>query len=102
MPWFGVLHHTGRGSGRQYHTPLNAWNDGHTVIVALTYGDRVDWLANARHSGSATITMGGKDVRLGPPRVVGEEEGMARMPWLVTVILPVIGVDQFVEFPIVP
>jgi deazaflavin-dependent oxidoreductase (nitroreductase family) len=100
LPWFGVLHHRGRRSGREYHTPLNAWSDDESVVVALTYGDRVDWLANARSAGGANITMRGKELNLGRPRHVSREEGMTRMPGLVAAVLPLIGVDQFVVFPI--
>jgi deazaflavin-dependent oxidoreductase (nitroreductase family) len=101
LPWFGVLHHIGRRTGTLYDTPLNAWNDGESVIVALTYGDQVDWLANVKASDGATITMGGRTSGLGRPQVVAGDEGLSRMPTVVAAILAMIHVDRFVVFPIV-
>jgi deazaflavin-dependent oxidoreductase (nitroreductase family) len=100
LPWFGVLHHQGRRSGRSYDTPLNAWSDGSTVIVALTYGEDVDWLANAR--AGSTMTLRGRDLALGPPSLVGADRGMARMPAVARPLLAAIGVDRFALFPILP
>jgi hypothetical protein len=99
LPWFGVLHHRGRRTGTAYDTPLNAWSDGSTVIVALTYGQDVDWLANAR--AGSTMTLRGRDLALGPPSLIGVE-GMTRMPAVARPLLAAIGVDRFAIFPILP
>ncbi len=57
LPGFAVLHHTGRRSGTAYETPLNAWREDDEVVVALTYGEDVDWLKNARASDGSVFVM---------------------------------------------
>ena len=96
---FGVLHHHGRRSGKEYETPLNAWRHGSEVIVALTYGSDVDWLKNARASETSIIVMGGKEVRVGRPEII-EGEGRALVPTTVAKILGALDVNGFVVFPV--
>lgn len=97
---FGVLHHTGRQSGNEYETPLNVWRHGPDVVVALTYGSDVDWLKNAREAEASILVMGGKEVRVGRPWSLAENEGLERVPKTVGRILGVLGVDEFVIFPV--
>lgn len=96
---FTVLHHVGRKTGRLYETPLNAWKTDEGVVVALTYGDDVDWLKNARAAGMCTLTMGGQELRVGRPEPVGTDIGLSRVPRSIALILKMLGVDQFVLFP---
>jgi deazaflavin-dependent oxidoreductase (nitroreductase family) len=100
LPGFAVLHHTGRVTGESYPTPLNAWRKGTEVVVALTYGDEVDWLANARATPPSTMVMGGVSFRVGRPRDLGTESGMDAMPAFVRPLLRALGVTGFVAFPI--
>ncbi|MEE8376531.1 MAG: nitroreductase family deazaflavin-dependent oxidoreductase [Acidimicrobiia bacterium] len=97
---FGVLHHIGRQSGNDYETPLNVWRHGSEVIVALTYGSDVDWLKNATVAESSILVMGGNEVRVGRPRSIAEDEGLEMVPKTVGRILGVLGVDEFVVFPV--
>lgn len=97
---FGVLRHTGRQSGNEYETPLNVWRHGSEVVVALTYGSDVDWLKNAREAEASIFVMGGKEVRVGRPRSIAEDEGFDKISTTVGRILGVLGVDEFVIFPV--
>lgn len=100
LPGFAVLRHTGRRTGAVYETPLNAWRDGDRIVVALTYGEDVDWLKNARASAGAVFVMGGEDVGAGKPGVVWDHPDAAVVPGLVRRILAVIDVDRFAVFPV--
>lgn len=100
LPGFGVLRHVGRRSGEVYETPLNIWRDGDRLVVALTYGRDVDWLKNARRSGSADIVIGGEVVDVGAPVSLTQAEGRSVMPAPVRMMLSAIGVSEFVAFPI--
>ena len=51
LPWFGVLVHVGRRSGRTYRTPINAFRTRGGYVFALTYGADTDWLRNVRARG---------------------------------------------------
>lgn len=97
---FAELEHVGRRSGRTYRIPLNAFRDGDVVTIALTYGPRTDWLRNVRAAGGARMLLRGEVLTLGPPRNVATAVGMARMPGLARILLPRIGVDEFVELPV--
>lgn len=99
LPGFAVLHHTGRVSGRPYSTPLNAWRRNGEVVVALTYGSEVDWLANARASAPSRLVINGDSHVVGVPHDLSTEEGMRAVPALVRVLLSALEVTDFVAFP---
>lgn len=98
---FAVLYHRGRKSGATYETPFNAWRHGEWIVVALTYGDDVDWLKNARAAKESNIVMRGKTLKVGRPVDLSTEDGMALMSTLVRRVLKMIDVDQFVDFPVI-
>lgn len=100
MPGFGVLHHRGRNTGTKYETPLNVFRGEGRFIVALTYGDDVDWLKNARSSSDSEIVSRGEVIALGRPYDLTTEEGMAAMPGPVRLILEALDVTGFVAFPV--
>ncbi|QSB16850.1 nitroreductase family deazaflavin-dependent oxidoreductase [Natronosporangium hydrolyticum] len=65
-----VLTHLGRSSGRTYRTPLDAHPlpDGYVFIPM--YGPRTDWVRNVLASGTARLSIGGKEIELNSPRMV--------------------------------
>ena len=97
---FAELEHLGRRSGRSYRIPINAFRHGDVVTVALTYGPRTDWLRNVRAAGGARMRLRGELLTLGAPHEVPTAVGMARMPAPARFVLPLIGVDEFVELPV--
>lgn len=101
LPGFAVLRHTGRKSGKSYETPLNAWREGDKIVVALTYGEDVDWLKNARASGHSVFIIRGEEVGVGNPGVVWDHPDTTVVPGLVRRALDVIDVDRFAVFPVV-
>ncbi len=100
-PGFGVLHHRGRRTGVEYQTPLNVFRDGDRLIVALTYGEDVDWLKNAQAAPESHFLISGKEVKVRPPVVISTEDGLAAMPAPVTAVLNLLDVSGFVAFPII-
>lgn len=94
---FVELEHVGRRSGRTYRIPLNAFRHGDTVTLALTYGPKVDWYRNIRAAGGCRIRMGRSILTLGPPRVIGSEVGLARLPALPRRLLRLARVEDFVD-----
>jgi deazaflavin-dependent oxidoreductase (nitroreductase family) len=99
LPWFALIVHRGRKSGNEYRTPVNAWLDDETVIVALTYGPGTDWLKNLGAAGMGEVIAGRTSYRVGRPEVIGIE-GMKRMPAVVRPILRAIDVDEFALLPL--
>lgn len=100
LPGFALLHHTGRVTGSSYATPLNAWRRESEVVVALTYGEEVDWLANARATTPSTMVMEGVSLRVGRPRDLDTESGMRAVPGFVRPLLRALDVTGFVAFPV--
>jgi deazaflavin-dependent oxidoreductase (nitroreductase family) len=66
-PYFGVVVHRGRVSGRVYRTPVNAFERDGEFIFALTYGPDRDWVRNVVHRGRFTLIHRGQHVRLVEP-----------------------------------
>lgn len=98
---FAELEHVGRRSGAVRHTPLLAFRDGEAVTVALTYGPRVQWLANIRAAGHSRMRLGGQVLDLGAPRMLDEQEGLARMPRPTRFLLRrAVKCRDFVELPV--
>ncbi len=96
LPWFAVLHHRGRRSGRRYRIPVNVFVHGDRYLVALTYGPDTDWLRNVLAAGRCTLTTRGRVVALRSPRVY-RDPSRAGMPLPVRLVLARIGVEEFLE-----
>jgi deazaflavin-dependent oxidoreductase (nitroreductase family) len=71
-PWAVILHR-GRRSGRRYRTPLFAFRRDRTLVIALLYGLKSDWLRNLRHGGGHVIRAG-RTFAVGPPEIVDGNE----------------------------
>ena len=100
VPGFGVLQHRGRQSNTAYETPLTVFRGDGRVVVALTYGEDVDWLKNAMASDGSRFIMGGQRVAVGKPHLISREEGLSAVPRPVRAVLEAIGITGFVAFPI--
>ena len=68
-PW-AVIVHRGRRSGRSYRTPVLAFRQERTLVIALLYGEESDWLRNLRAAGGGQVVRMGRTFELGDPRVV--------------------------------
>ena len=68
--------------------------------MALTYGPNVDWLKNAQEAEASIMVIGGKEVRIGRPESIPEDEALDRIPKIVGKILGLLGVTEFVVFPV--
>ena len=96
LPFFGVILHRGRASGRRYRTPVNVFRANDDFVVALTYG-WTDWLRNVLAAGGCELQHRGRRYRLTNPRVIGRAEAQRAIPSFVGFILDLIGVTEFVR-----
>lgn len=96
-PWFGIITHVGRYSGRVYRTPINIFPVEGGFVIALTYGPDVDWRRNIFAAGECTLRYRRRDIRLVEPRFITTEEGMRHMPALVKAVLRRIGATEFIR-----
>lgn len=99
--WFVELEHIGRRSGTAHRTPLLAFRHGDTMTIALTYGPDVQWLQNLRAAGGGRMHWRDQMLHLGPPQHLATEDGLARTPQPVRMLLDLTGLaTDFVELPI--
>lgn len=75
-----VLIHVGRSSGKAYRTPLDAHPVPDGYVFIPLYGPRTDWLKNVLASGTARLSIGGKDIKLESPRMVKRREVWSLLP----------------------
>jgi deazaflavin-dependent oxidoreductase (nitroreductase family) len=96
LPWFAIVHHRGRRSGRALRTPLNAFPNAGGYVIALTYGPNVDWVKNILAAGGAELETGRRRVRVTAPRMFVDQRQQV-VPPPVRIPLRVIGVTYFLE-----
>jgi deazaflavin-dependent oxidoreductase (nitroreductase family) len=96
MPFFGVVEHVGRKSGRRYRSPVNVFRHGDRFVFALTYGPDAQWVHNVLAAGGCTVVTRGKRIRLVEPRRFSDPQRRA-LPWIFRVPLGVLNVTEFLE-----
>ena len=66
----GIIRHRGRVSGTAYETPVGIVVDGASLLVALPYGTRAQWLRNVLAAGTATVVHEGRTYRVNAPELI--------------------------------
>jgi deazaflavin-dependent oxidoreductase (nitroreductase family) len=89
VPPLAVIHHVGRRSGRAYQTPVMAFPTAEGWVVALVYGDDVQWLQNARRPGGVALTRSGERHQVSQVRQLDAVTGAPLLPaWTRAVMRP--------------
>jgi deazaflavin-dependent oxidoreductase (nitroreductase family) len=96
LPGFGVVHHTGRTSGKHYETPVNVFRRDDGFVIALTYGTQSDWVRNVQAAGGCELVTRGRRHRLTDPEIVHDETRQAAS-WFARPILKAIGAADFMR-----
>lgn len=65
-----VVHHTGRRSGTQYATPVDAVPTPDGFVIASVYSSRSDWIRNVLAGGPASVERDGVTTPVTDARVV--------------------------------
>jgi deazaflavin-dependent oxidoreductase (nitroreductase family) len=94
-PQFGVVVTHGRKSGTRFETPVNIFDADHGVVIALTYGENVDWLKNVLAAGSCEVIRSGVVQQFQSPVVVDGDEVLVYFPSVLRPVLGAIGVERF-------
>ena len=100
LPGFGILSHTGRKSGRVYHTPVNVFAAPDAFLIALTYGQQAHWAQNVLAAGGCGLETRGVQYQLAAPAVV-HDPSRRQFPFPVRTILRVIGATDFMRLSVV-
>lgn len=98
---FGVVHHRGRKSGREYGTPVKVFRRGDDYVISLPYGATCDWARNVLAAGACELEIRGKRLRLFEPQVYSDR-GEAEIPTLIRFILRRLGVTEFLALKPAP
>lgn len=80
LPTFAFVIHTGRKTGRQYRTPVNAFLRGDRYLIGLPYGRESDWVLNILDAGGCVLEVHGRKMRMTRPRVIPARNGLQMMP----------------------
>jgi deazaflavin-dependent oxidoreductase (nitroreductase family) len=94
---FAILSHTGRRTGKLYQTPIIAEPVENGFVIALTYGKKVDWLANVLASGGCDLIWKEKDFHLTNPAFIYREEGLKAFPAFLIKALRRAGIEYFLR-----
>ena len=86
--------HTGRRSGREYHSPVNLFRSGNGYVIALTYGSGAQWVRNVLAAGGCSVVTRGRRIELAEPHLV-RDPSRRPVPAAVRPILAAARVDEF-------
>jgi deazaflavin-dependent oxidoreductase (nitroreductase family) len=94
---FAIIRHVGRRSGKPYETTIMVWPLGEGFVIALTYGDSVDWYRNILAAGRCTLRWHGREYTLGKPEPIDVSTALPAFPPFIKMILRIRGTLQFVQ-----
>jgi deazaflavin-dependent oxidoreductase (nitroreductase family) len=97
LPMLAVVHHRGRRSGRTYRTPVVARPTNNGFVISLTFGEQADWFRNVQAAGGCIVRWKGMDYPLIEPEVVDWATVRSAFSPVERVLVPVIGIEQFVR-----
>jgi deazaflavin-dependent oxidoreductase (nitroreductase family) len=69
-----MINHTGRTSGKDYHTPLDAHPVESGFVFIAMYGADSDWVQNVIAIGAASVDVDGETFQLDSPRIITADE----------------------------
>jgi deazaflavin-dependent oxidoreductase (nitroreductase family) len=74
LPWFVVVQHIGRSSGKTYRTPVAAFKHYDGLVIALTYGPDTQWVKNVLANNGCLIDRRGEIVEMTSPRLIHDPQ----------------------------
>ena len=94
---FGIVTHSGRKTGRTYHTPVNVFRRGDRYLFFLTYGADAQWVQNTLAAGFCSLKTRGRVVNLVDPELVTDPDLRAAPPVVRFIERRVAGVTQYLQ-----
>ncbi len=94
---FAVLEHQGRRSGKTYRTPIVVRPLPEGFLIALTYGDHVDWYRNLLAAGGGVIEWQSRRYEVGAPETVAAETALSAFPATMQRMLKRAGVTHYIR-----
>jgi deazaflavin-dependent oxidoreductase (nitroreductase family) len=96
---FALVRHVGRRSGKAYETPIIVRRAGDAFVIALTYGDSVDWYRNLLAAGQGTLRWHARTYAIGKPEPLDRATALRAFPAPQQFILRLVGIQHFARMP---
>lgn len=96
LPFYAVLSHTGRTSGKAYSTPVVARPTPDGFMIPLPFGNATQWARNLFAAGGGSIRYAGREYQIGEPRVVELDVAGAHLHAVLRFIAARLGLRQYV------
>lgn len=96
FPYYAILRHAGRKSGKAYSTPVVARPTADGFLIPLPFGDATQWARNLFAAGGGTLRYAGREHRIAEPQVVDREVGEAHLPRPLRFVAGRLGLRQYV------
>ncbi len=100
LPFFAIVTHRGRKTGRSYRTPVNVFRRGNEYFVFLTYGSDSQWVKNVLANGSCSIETRGRVVELVDPELITDPELRPAPPAVRFLERRIAGVTQYLRMTV--
>jgi len=97
FPFYAILHHTGRTSGKPYSTPVVALKTPDGFLVPLPFGDATQWARNVFAARGGSITFAGRESAIANPKIIDRDDAKAYLPPFVRFLAARLGLRQFVR-----
>jgi deazaflavin-dependent oxidoreductase (nitroreductase family) len=94
---FCIIEHTGRKSGKQYQTTIQAYPLPNGFMIALTYGPEIDWYRNVRAANGCKLYYHRKTYTLKNPQAMDAKTALPLFPYPEKAILGFIGIQDYVK-----
>ena len=96
FPFYAILHHTGRTSGKPYATPVVALRAPDGFLVPLPFGDATQWAKNLFAAGTGSLTFAGREHGITEPKIIDRRDARAHLPAFVRFLASRLGLRQFI------
>jgi deazaflavin-dependent oxidoreductase (nitroreductase family) len=77
LPFWSVVRHRGRRSGRSFATPVAARRTADGFAIPLAFGETADWCRNLIASGGGVVRWSGREYPVTEPLIVDAERATA-------------------------
>lgn len=94
---FAIVHHVGRKSKKKYENPIIAIPRDYGFLLALTYGDQVDWYKNVLAAGSCEIEQHGKIYKITKIESINDINMYKQFPKPLNLVLKLMNIHYYVQ-----
>src|SRR2546426_10838931 len=94
LPFWALVRHRGRRSGRTYATPAAARPTAEGFAIPLAFGETADWCRNVIAAGGGVVRWSGRDYTVSDPRIVDAERAVAAFHPLQRPFLRLLGIRR--------